>query len=121
MKSYSYKRAPNIVAYRKYANIDKFDKGKFIDEISFNSKRHNLQDLTLEAFISKFKSVFEKHAPLKKKHLRANHSNIVTKELGKAIMLRSKLSKRFLKDRTDESRCKYKKQINVCVYLFKKS
>ena len=62
MESYSYKRAPNIVNYRKYTN---FDKGKFIDEISFNSRRHNLQDLTFEAFISKFKSVFEKHAPLK--------------------------------------------------------
>ena len=118
MKSYSYKRAPNIVTYRKYIN---FEKGKFIDEISLNSRRYNLQDLTFEAFISKFKSVFEKHAPLKNKYLRANHSNIVTKELSKAIMLRSKLSKRFLKDRTDEPRCKYKKQRNVCVYLFKKS
>ena len=35
-------------------------------------------------------------------------------------MLRSKLRKRFLKDRTEESRCKYKKQRNVCVYLLKK-
>ena len=26
---------------------------------------------------------------------------------------------RFLKDRTEESRCKYKKQRNVCVYLLK--
>ena len=36
-------------------------------------------------------------------------------------MLRSKLWKRFLKDKTDKSRCKYKKQGNVCVYLFKKA
>ena len=67
-----------------------------------------------------FKSVFEKHAPLKKKYLRANHSKLVTKELSKEIMLRSKLRKRFFKDRTEESTCKYKKQRNVCVYLLKK-
>ena len=36
-------------------------------------------------------------------------------------MLRSKFRKRFLKDRTEESRCKYKKQRNVSVYLFKKA
>ena len=92
MKSYSPKRTPNIITYRKYTN---FDKEKFIDEISFNLPKHNLQELTLEAFISMFKIVFEKHAPLKKKYLRANHSKFVTKELSKAIMLRSKLRKDF--------------------------
>ena len=63
-----------------------------------------------------FKTAFEKHTLL-----RGNHSKFVTKELSKAIMLRSKLRKRFLKDRTEESRCKYKKQRNVCVYLLKKA
>ena len=118
MKSYLPKRTPNIMIYRKYTN---FDKDKFIDEISFNLPKHNLQELSLEAFISMFKIVFEKHAPLKKKYLRATHSKFVPKELSKAIMLMSKLRKRFLKDRTEESRCKYKKQRKVCVYLFKKS
>ena len=68
VKSYSPKRTPNIITYRKYTN---FDKEKFIDEISFNLPKHNLQELTLEAFISMFKIVFEKHVPLKKKYLRA--------------------------------------------------
>ena len=36
-------------------------------------------------------------------------------------MLRSKLRKRFLKDRTEESRCKYKKRKNVFVYLLEKA
>ena len=59
----------DFITYRKYTN---FDKDKFIDEISFNLPKHNLQELTLEAFISMFKIVFEKHAMLKKKYLRAN-------------------------------------------------
>ena len=76
IKSYSPKRTPNIVTYRKYTN---FDKGKFIDEISFNLRKQNLQKLALEAFISIFNTVFKKHAPLKKKYLTANHSKFVTK------------------------------------------
>ena len=80
-----------------------------------------MHELTLEAFISMFKIVFEKYTLLKRKYLRANHSKFVKKELKKAIMLGSKLSKRFLKDITEESRCKYKNQRNVCVYLFEKA
>ena len=76
MKSYSPKRIPNIVTYKECTN---FGKDKFIDEISFNLTKQNLQELTLEAFISMFKSVFEKHAPLKKKYLRANYSKFVTR------------------------------------------
>ena len=80
-----------IVTYRKCTN---FDKGKFIDEISLNLRKHNLQELTLEAFVSMFETVFEKHTPLKNKYLRANYSKFVTEELSKATMLRSKLRKR---------------------------
>ena len=36
-------------------------------------------------------------------------------------MLRLKLRKRFLKDRTEEWRCKHKKQRNVCIHLLKKA
>ena len=82
-----------------------------------------MQELTLEAFISMFNPLM--HNILKwsdtKKLQRANHSKFVTKELNKAIMLRSKLRKKFLKDRTKESRYKYKKQRNVCAYLLKKA
>ena len=117
MKSYSAKQSPNIVNYREYTH---FDKDKFIDEISFNLTKHNLQELTFEAFISML-TAFEKHASLKKKNLRANHSKFGTKERSKAIMLRSKLRKRFLKDKTEESGRKCKKQRNACVYLLEKA
>ena len=54
MKLYSPKPTPNLVTYRKYNN---FDKGKFINEISLNLQKHNLQKLI----------IFEKHASLKRK------------------------------------------------------
>ena len=50
----------------------------------------------------------------------AKKEKFITKELSKALMLMSKLRKRFLKDRTGDSRCKYKKtKIFVFVYLKK--
>ena len=68
-----------------------------------------------------FKIVFEKHASLKKKYLGANHFKFVTEELSEAIMLRSKLRKRFLKDRTEESSYKYKKTKKCFSIFIKKS
>ena len=89
MKSYSPKRTGNIVTYLKYTNIDK---DKLIDKISFNLPKHNLQELTLEVFISIFKIIFEKQTSPKEKYLRANHSKFVAKELSEAmIKIRSKL------------------------------
>ena len=58
-----------------------------------------------------------KYAPLKRKYLRANHSNFITKELSKAIMQRSKLRNLYLKVRSDENRIRYKKERNICVSL----
>ena len=52
IKSYSPQRTPNIITYRKYTN---FNKEKFIDQIYFNLPKHNLQELSLEAFINMFK------------------------------------------------------------------
>ena len=79
MKSYSPKLTPNIIlTYRKYTN---FDKEKFIDGISFDLPKHNLQELTLEAFINMFKILFERHAPLKKKCLELITLNLSQKNL----------------------------------------
>ena len=105
MIPHSPKQTPNIVTYRKYNN---FDKGKFIDEMSLNLQNSNLQKLTLRAFLSMLKIIFEKYSPLKKKYVRANQSRFFTKELCKIIMSRSKLRKRFSKDGTEEATCKCK-------------
>ena len=50
-----------------------------------------------------------KHTPLKRKYVRANHSNFITKELRKAIMQRSKLRNLYLKVRSDGNRTRCKK------------
>ena len=43
-------------------------------------------------------SIFNAHAPLKNKHLRANHASFVTKEFRKAVMKRARLRNVYLKN-----------------------
>ena len=65
--------------------------------------------------------VLNKHASFKTKYLRANHSPIVTKELSKAVMLRSKLRNQYLKCKSEETRARFKIQRNLCVTLLRKA
>ena len=58
---------------------------------------------------------------MKQKYFRANQGRFMTKDLHKAIMKRSRLRNKFLRDRTDISREEYKKQRNLCVSLLKKA
>ena len=64
--------------------------------------------------------LLNKFAPLKTKYLRANCFKFMTKELRKAIMLRTKLGNQFLKIRASEAKLKYNKQRNLCVSLLRK-
>ena len=50
-----------------------------------------------------FLDFLNKHAPLKKKIVRANHAPYITKTLRKAIMKRSYLEKVYFKKKTPDS------------------
>ena len=65
-------------------------------------------------------TVLNRHAPLKKKILRANHSSYMSKTLRKTIMRRSYLEKKYFKKKTDLSLRACKKQKNCCSRLYKK-
>ena len=65
--------------------------------------------------------LLNKVAPLKTKFLRVKHSNFVTKDLSKAIMLRTKLKNQFLKKRTLEGKTKNNVQRNICASLARKA
>ena len=83
--------------------------------------KYDFNNIDYDNFIKTFVTVLDKHAPIKKKYLRANHANFVTKQLRKAIMKRSKLRNDFLKDRNDASQSAYRKQRNLCVTLLRKA
>ena len=72
-------------------------------------------------FCDTFKTILDKHAPLKSKVLRGNHAPFITKELSKGIMTRSRLKNKFNRHRTKENWNAYKIQRNKCVQLRKKA
>ena len=67
-----------------------------------------------------FLKVLGKHAPVKKKVVRANHANYISKPLRKAIMKRSYLEKVYFTKQTTQSLERYKKQKIFCSRLYKK-
>ena len=66
-------------------------------------------------------NILDRHAPRKQRHIRANQKPFMNKELHMAIMHRSKLRNRYLKDKTDKNRKKCNKQRNYCVGLSRKT
>ena len=57
----------------------------------------------------------------KKPNTQANNSNFLTKNLRKAIMKRSKLRNKYLRERTNEAKSVYNKQRNLCVSILRKN
>ena len=118
LKSYVKKEDQKFIIYRDYKY---FDKEIFINEHE-NDELSKIGSLTLNCDIFKnvFMDVINKHAPLKRKYIRANHAEYMDKELSQAIMKRPKLRDDNLKHRSEENRLVYKNQRNVCVTLLKK-
>ena len=65
--------------------------------------------------------MLDKHAPVKYKYIRVNNPNHMTESLKKEVMLRSRLSNKFLKTKTEESKQLCNKQRNLCVTLLRKA
>ena len=79
------KKLPKIITYRDYK---KFDNAKFRDDV--NNFAFDKLDVTIF-------NIFDKHAPIKQKYLRANEAPFMTKELHREIMKRSRLHINFLR------------------------
>ena len=109
---------PKIMQYRGYKN---FDSTRVFEKHQVRLTHLNMNSLDFGSLKKCFIELLNKVAPLKTKFLRANHSKFVTKDVSKAIMLRTKLRNQFLKKRTLEARIKYNKQRNICVSLVKKA
>ena len=109
---------PKIIQCRHYKN---FDSTRVFEKLQVRLTHLNMNSLDFGSLKKCFIELLNKVAPLKTKFLRANHSKFVTKDVSKAILLRTKLKNQFLKKRTLEARIKYNKQRNICVSLVKKA
>ena len=109
---------PKVIQYRDYKNSDY---AIFNNNLRKQTENLNFSELDFATIRKIFMKILDKFTPLKKKYIRANQSNFVTKELSKAIMLRSKLRNQFLKTKSQESKMKYIKQRNLCVSITRKA
>ena len=114
-KKFYKKQKPKIIHYRNYKT---FNANLFKDNELLSVDNNNAE---LVEFTNTVLSVLDKHAPIKRKYIRANNSAFTTKELRAAIMQRSKLRQKILKERTNDSKPLYNRQRNLCVSLLRKT
>ena len=67
---------PKVVSYQKYKD---FDDDKFKLEVSNTLTMQDPSTIDYKNFKDAIIDSLKKHAPLKRKYLRANHSNFITK------------------------------------------
>ena len=68
-------------------------------------ERHT--NISFADFHSKFLYLLGKHAPVKKRYIRAKQKHFMDKELNQAIIVGSKIRNKFLKLKTEENRLAY--------------
>ena len=96
LKQHFPKQKPKVVIHRQYRN---FRNVYFRIELESALLKYDFNNIDYDNFIKTFLTVLDKHATIKTKYLKANHSNFVTKQLRKAIMKRSKLLNDFLRQK----------------------
>ena len=89
----------------------------FSEELLAEIKKHGPLKNSRSIFHDVCIDVLKKYAPEKQKYIRANQANFMDRNLNHAIMLHSRLSKKFLKSRSNKDRKADKKQRNLCVSL----
>ena len=105
---------PKIIEYRDYK---KFIQKDFHKELKAKLR---LNIVNYVSFEETFLDILNKHAPIKKKVVRANDKPFMTKALRKAIMVRSALKNKYIKEKTDEAKRAFRKQKNYTNKLLKK-
>ena len=118
LKMFFSKQKHETVFFRNYK---KFDNSACREALNRELLKYDLNNIEYDTFQEIIVSLLNVYAPLKKKYLRANHASFVTKELQKAIMLRTRLRNIYLKQRTETIKVAYNRQRNKCVSILKKS
>ena len=118
LKMFFSKQKHETVFFRNYK---KFDNSAFREALNRELLKYDLSNIEYDTFQESIVFLLNVYAPLKKKYLRENHASFMTKELRKAIMLRTRLRNIYLKQRTETTKVAYNQQRNKCVSILKKS
>ena len=117
MRSFYPKQSPVIKSYRDYRNFDEFTFRNALLKELYNVHRG---EVNLETFQMIVVRLLNLYAPIKRRFTRANNSPFMNKTLSKAVMTRSRLRNRYIKNPTAENKANYTKYRNYCTGLFRK-
>ena len=124
LKSSFAKQKPRVLNYRNYKF---FSNTLFRDQVLNKLRNSNLQisDKVLKHFketcLSVVNIIANTIVPLKSRFIRTNQGPFINKEIQWAAMVRSKLRKNFLKNKSESDKKAYNKQRNKCVSLLRKT
>ena len=118
MKVFYKKQKPYIVTYRNYKQ---FSNEAFMLDVknSIIQMTSENNDLEFDRFKTALDEAFQRHAPIKKRYVRANQASFINKKINKEIMKRSRLRNKFLNTKSDIDRKAYNRQRNLCVSLIR--
>ena len=91
-----------------YGNYKYFNNEIFRNDLLKELSKMGFSNISCEAFEHLFINILNKHAPMKKRYIRANNSPFMTNTIYKAIMLRSELQNKSRRLKTIEFREAYK-------------
>ena len=115
MKVFYSKQKLKIIQYRKYKD---FSNEVFMHE--FESALSRFSQISFGTFKSIVDNILQKHAPIKKRYVRANQASFINSKIHKEVMRRTRLRNKFIDSKTDADRIAYNKQRNYCVSLIRK-
>ena len=115
MKRYFKKKDPIVIEYRDMKN---FDGMKFREDLRIELEK--MEKVTIVDFYTIFLTIWNAHAPVKKKVVRGNNAPFMNKTLSKAFMHRAKLRNNSHKFPTPENIEAFKQYRNFCVNLLRK-
>ena len=115
MKRYFKKKDPIVIEYR---DMKDFDGMKFREDL--RRELEKMEKVTIVDFHTIFLTIWNAHAPVKKKVVRGNNAPFMNKTLSKAFMHRAKLRNKSHKFPTPENIEAFKQYRNFCVSLLRK-
>ena len=115
MKVFYNKQKPKIIQYRKYNG---FSNEAFMHELE--SALASFSQISFGTFKSTVDNILQKHAPIKKRYVRANQVSFMNSIICKEVMRRTRLRNKFIDSKTNADRIAYNKQRSYCVSLIRK-
>ena len=120
LKMHFRKLPPRIISYRDFSNYHNANFINSLTEVLFEVQNTESFVKDPDCFYKVCIEVLNQHAPRKKKYVRGNNKPFLNKALSKAIMQRTKLRNKSLKDPSAANKFSYSKQRNWCVLLLRK-